>query len=261
MKSIWFVLTLALFVSCTVNKQKSLEIDTTVIGDSLDNGHALMVKSNKYINNNLNIFVRDSCLREVIYESIMDNLQKGRIRNRKYYPESIVLGHLEEDTIVGNFDGLGIDTLYIDSKECGCQDTPFCIHAEKEGTIKYYLVSKSGRIPNIQLFAADCLPPRIVNEGDLDGDGKTEIGYMYTWLTSQWRCYRILAFHKNEWRYLINPNEEYMSTSRAFRLSGYEIAEPGTEKGTVLIHYLPEGLNQIVRDTIVKPTYIRIEDN
>ena len=49
MKSIWFVLTLALFVSCTVNKQKSLEIDTTVIGDSLDNGHALMVKSNKYI--------------------------------------------------------------------------------------------------------------------------------------------------------------------------------------------------------------------
>jgi hypothetical protein len=69
-----------------------------------------------------------------------------------------------------------------------------------------------------------------------------------------------LTFHKKEWRYLIDPQEEYMSTSRVFRLSGNEIAERGKKKGTILVHYLPEGLNQSVHDKIIIPSYVKIDD-
>lgn len=167
--------------------------------------------------------------------AIMENLKKARVANRNYCPESVVLGHIEEDTIIGCFNGKDIDTLFVEARECECFGTDQCNHDESE-RVKYYLVSKSMRLPEIQLFAVYWDPPRIVNEGDLDGNGTTEVGYMHTWHSSQWRCYRIFTWYENEWVYLIDPNEEYMETSQSFRLSGYGIAEPGKEKGTVLIH-------------------------
>ena len=260
MKSIWFVVAISFITSCSAEKNRSNVSgkDSTNIVDSSVQHNKLNcgVKSLDVVSS----VVKNSEIKDFLYKCIDENLQKGRIHDREYYPESIVLGHLEEDTIVGNFDGKGVDTLYVDSEECGCDDYLSCEHAQRDERIKYYLVSKSCRLPKIRLLAAQYMPPRIVNEGDLDGDGKSEIGYMYTWGTSQWRTYRILTWHKKQWSYLIDPNEEYMSTSRMFRLSGYEIVEKGRKKGTVLIHFLPEGLNQEVRDTIVRPKYIRIDD-
>lgn len=69
----------------------------------------------------------------------------------------------------------------------------------------------------------------------------------------------------NEWRYLVQG--DYLDTPEWFRHSGVEVAEPGTQKGTVLIHHCYEGYNEIkeeriveIRDTIVKPTYNQIKD-
>ena len=265
MKSVCYVFLLLLMMSCSANKTSSVPGNDSVSVNEVikdENGSALKIDYNSYVRqlDVVQMVVRDSSFREFFYKCISDNLQKGRINNRSYYPESIVLGHLEEDTIVGNFDGQGVDTLYVEPYCCGCKEFPSCEHVDYDDKIKYYLVSKSGRVPKTRLLAADCNPPRIVNEGDLDGDGTSEIGYMCTWMTSQWRNYRILTYHKNEWKYLIDPNEEYMSTSRMFRFSGHDIVEKGRKKGTVLIHFLPEGLNQEVHDTIVRPTYIRIDD-
>ena len=205
--------------------------------------------------------IHDRDLKDFLYMGINESLKEGRKKNRNYYPESVVLGHLEEDTIVGNFNGEGIDTLYIKPETCGCAIFLRCIHAENDENIKYYLVSKSGRIPKVQLLAHPLMPPRVVNEGDLDGNGTCDVGYMYTWDSSQWRNYRILTFYRGEWRYLIDPQKEYMSTSRMFRLSGHEIAEKGKKKGTIRIHYLPEGMNQSIHDATVKPTFTKIDDN
>ena len=170
------------------------------------------------------------------------------------------MGHLEEDTIIGKFDGKHIDTLYVASEECGCRDAPFCKHADNWERRIYYLMSKSGRFPRVRLLSVDSQSPRIVNEGDLDGNGTSEIGYMYTWLTSQWRCYRILTWYHNKWVYLINPNEEYMETSLVFRLSGAEVAEPGNKKGSVLIHTIRNFKDKEISDTLVTPSFTLIDD-
>ena len=263
MNNIRFLFIIAVIISCSTNNNGSVsENDSTAIIGAIKKDFSPKYDYKSY-DRQLDVVqmtVKDSSLKDFLYKCISENLKKGRIKNRNYYPESIVLGHLEEDTIVGNFDGLGVDTLYIESRTCNCKDFLSCKHSEKNEVIKYYLVSKSRRTPPIRLLAADCNPPRIVNEGDLDGNGTSEIGYMGTWTTSQWRSYRILTFHKKGWRYLIDPHDEYLSTSRAFRLSGHDIVERGKKKGTILVHFLPEGLNQSVHDTIVKPSYVLIDD-
>lgn len=46
-----------------------------------------------------------------------------------------------------------------------------------------------------------------------------------------------------------------------FRQSGFEVAEPGLAKGTVLVHYLNWDIleaGEEEKDTIVKPTFSRI---
>ena len=129
----------------------------------------------------------------------------------------------------------------------------------------YYLSSNNKKIPKIELYGCDAAPPKLVNEGDLDGNGTCEVGYIHTWIMSQWRYYRIFSLVKNEWRYLVEG--DYLDTPEWFRHSGVEVAESGKKKGTVLIHHYYEGYDEIkeeriaeIRDTIVIPTFNIIDD-
>lgn len=168
-----------------------------------------------------------------------------------------ISGHNEQDTIVGNFTGHGIDTLYVKTTSRK-KNTDLGIN-------DYYLVSNNPKIPRIKLYGCDEIQPMLVNEGDLDGNGTTEVGYLHTWINSQWRQYRIFTLVGNEWRYLVVG--DYLSTQYDFRQSGLEVAKPGKEKGTVLINYLyddyvferDERVREF-RDTIVRPTFDRITD-
>lgn len=168
---------------------------------------------------------------------------------------NMIDGHDEQDTIVGNFTGKGIDTLYV------CYD-PTKGDAEEW---QYYAESNNKAIPRLNLWGCDFVQPKLVNEGDLDGNGTCEVGYLHTWINSQWRYYRILTLVKGEWRYLVKG--DYLDTPESFRHSGMEVAEKGGKKGTILIHYAYEGLDNEgkewifeIRDTIVKPTYSKIDD-
>lgn len=170
--------------------------------------------------------------------------------------------HNEQDTIVGNFTGKGIDTLYVEMVE----NPKYNVNSDDMGQkYIYYLSSCNKRIPKIELYGCDAAAPKLVNEGDLDGNGTCEVGYIHTWTMSQWRYYRIFSLVKNEWRYLIEGN--YLDTPEWFRHSGVEVAEPGKQKGTVLIHYSYEGYDEVkedriveIRDTIVTPTFSIIND-
>ena len=69
-----------------------------------------------------------------------------------------------------------------------------------------------------------------------------------------------IAANGGEWRNLIDG--DYLSTCGMFRQSGFEVAEPGLAKGTVLVHYFNWDLweaGEDVKDTIVKPTFSRID--
>ena len=165
--------------------------------------------------------------------------------------------HDEQDTIVGNFTGQGMDTLFV--------ETIYKDDLGTEESVEYFMRSTDRRIPKLRLYGCLAASPKLVNEGDLDGNGTCEVGYLHTWMMSQWRYYRIFTLVNNEWRYLVKG--DYLDTSEWFRHAGVEVAEPGKTKGTILIHYPYEGYDpqkdswvNDVRDTIVTPTFSKIDD-
>lgn len=171
-----------------------------------------------------------------------------------------VKGHKEENFIVGNFTGLGMDTIFI-------ADTPLreLSNAERKrlgfglgnGTESYpirYAVSNNSDIPPVEVYS----PSGLVLEGDVDGDGKDEWGYLYEWMTSQWRQYRIYNYDSKTktWRHLYYG--DLLDTSEFVRSSGVDIVEKGPRPGFIKINYDTGGLKCELKDTIVKPTYTRI---
>lgn len=167
-----------------------------------------------------------------------------------------IVAHNERDTIVGNFTGNGIDTLFVEAVASTSENADY--------PVTFYLSSTNLNIPQIELYGCTEAPPKLVNEGDLDGNGTCEVGYLHTWTTSQWRYYRIFTLVGNEWRNLVDG--DYLDTPEWFRNSGVEIAEPGEQSGIILIHYAYDGYDEavdsivkVVRDTIVAPTFSFID--
>lgn len=204
----------------------------------------------------MDIFFKDEI--EVLDEKIdLNEVIHNYEFNEFMHSINTVDAHNEKDTIIGNFTGTSIDTLYVD-KVVGHND-------EKYKLTEFFLRSTNIKIPSIEIYGYADVPPKLVNEGDLDGNGTSEVGYLHTWMNSQWRYYRILTLVNNEWRYLIDG--DFLDTPEWFRHTGVEIAEPGKKKGTVLIHHYYEGYDSNIdervfeiRDTIVSPTFISITD-
>lgn len=117
----------------------------------------------------------------------------------EFYSNS-VKGHIEKDTIVGNFTGNGIDTLYVSVSVKHLFDE----EVEIEEFVGYYAKSNNPALPTIELYGSLQSQPKLVYEGDVDGDGKDEWGYLHTWISSQWRYYRIYNYDdsRKEWRFL-----------------------------------------------------------
>lgn len=189
-----------------------------------------------------------------------ESVDSGDLFNQK---ETIIVvygnsvkGHVEKDTIVGNFTGNSIDTLYVLVK--------FDEKAEIEERVTYWAKSNNPALPAIELYGCLGSQPKLVYEGDVDGDGKDEWGYLHTWLTSQWRQYRIYNYDniRKEWRFLYydvgGGKVSLLDTSEDVRSSGFDIVEKGPAPGLIKINYGSGYPKFELRDTIVKPTYTRI---
>lgn len=167
-----------------------------------------------------------------------------------------VKGHVEKDTIVGNFTGNDIDTLYVAVK--------FNEKAGVEERVKYYAKSNNPALPTIELYGCLELQPKLVYEGDVDGDGKDEWGYLHTWLNSQWRYYRIYNYNnsRKEWTFLYYDagcdGQSLLNTPEYVRSSGVDIVEKGPSPGLIKINYSSSGMKCELQDTVVRPTYTRI---
>lgn len=169
-----------------------------------------------------------------------------------------VKGHKEEPRITGNFTGNGIDTLYV------VEEVIDSIH-EMDERYKFYAKSNNPQLPTIELFGCGYATPQLVYEGDVDGDGKDEWGYLHTWLNSQWRYYRIYNFDNKtgKWRFLYYDTGEngisLLDTPEYVRSSGIDLVEKGPKPGYIKINYGTYGPDEYeIRDTIIKPTYTPI---
>lgn len=167
----------------------------------------------------------------------------------EYYLNS-VKGHKEEPMIIGNFTGFGIDTIYVKEETSD-------IHDMYEG-YKFYAKSSNPILPVVEMYGCGYATPMLVYEGDVDGDGKDEWGYLHTWLNSQWRQYRIYSFDTKSktWKHLYYG--DLLDTPEYVRASGVDIVEKGPKPGYIKINYGTWGVECELRDTIVKATYTPI---
>lgn len=171
-----------------------------------------------------------------------------------------VKGHREERMITGNFTGLGIDTIYVVEEEIDSIDNMY-------ERYRFYAKSNNPELPIIEMFGCGYATPLLVYEGDIDGDGKDEWGYLHTWLNSQWRYYRIYNYDnkRKEWRFLYYDagceGQSVLDTPEYVRASGVDIVEKGPKPGFIKIYYGTWGAECELRDTIVKPTYTRISED
>ena len=195
-----------------------------------------------------------------IYGSRMIRNKEGDV----YYINS-VKGHDEQDTIIGNFTGQGIDTLYVETvglDECFESSSVDC-----DTIVKYYMASSNPNLGKVELLGYYGLAPKLVNEGDLDGNGTCEVGYLPVWRLSQWRIYHLFTYHNGKWANLIDPDFEIkdslgtdfiLETGYLIRGSGKEIAEPSGRKGWIKINYQTQGVGQSIKDTLVCPDFSEI---
>ena len=52
------------------------------------------------------------------------------------------------------------------------------LHELDDELVKYYMVSTNPSLGQLELQGYATLSPRLVNEGDLEGDGTSEVGYL-----------------------------------------------------------------------------------
>ena len=98
-----------------------------------------------------------------------------------------------------------MDTLYVCMKENFPQELeqPYSLEDFLEYQ-HYYARSNNPDIPDVEIFGMPYGAPQLVFEGDLDGDGKDEWGFLPVWMNSQWRTYRVFNYDeiKKMWRHL-----------------------------------------------------------
>ena len=151
-----------------------------------------------------------------------------------------------DDTLIGNFTGHGIDTVWTVVKESG---DPYCLYTLLlKSTIKGL---EETRFDFNTFFGC-------VFEGDLDGNGTDEIGMAISEGFTYWMSYQVFTVIDNRWQYLtpcchINSGEADFDS----------LASPTGQKGYIRLRSVcdirdeEEGdwLGWAYRDTIVQASY------
>lgn len=107
------------------------------------------------------------------------------------------------DTIVGKFDGINVDTLI--AEPLGAKTdmgSPDDIYSGRYYNWRIY--TKRGTVKDLVLENTT-IGIKFVKEGDVDGDGKDEWGFVTKWPTSNWMVYRLYHNEHGKWDLLIEP--------------------------------------------------------
>jgi len=152
--------------------------------------------------------------------------------------------------VIGNFTGHGLDSIWIVERI----DTVFndCIE------YNYHTMSNNPILPSVELYGRSSQCAFIVNEGDLDGDGKDEWGWMRGSFSSCGEIeYHIVHLEGKKW------TEFTVEFDAETRFSEIDLVKKGPKKGALIISFLywPEypTPNKILgMDTIFQPEYTEV---
>jgi hypothetical protein len=165
------------------------------------------------------------------------NFDKGTIQKVKKsycsrdsigYYVNYIKGFPTERSITGDFNGNGkIDTMEMDFDAIWEK-----IHKEKIDVISldgFDFIFSDKTIPKLEVWGNPCYT--IKNEGDLDGDGGDEIGFLYGWDVSGCRSYTVFTLKNNKWEMLI----EGVFLPEVMRMMGIVPVEKDPEQEGVIL--------------------------
>jgi hypothetical protein len=152
---------------------------------------------------------------------------KGILRGEGRYI-NYIKGFPIDKTITGDFNGDGkIETMEMDWESINKKI--------EKGEISYSeiedfdFIFSDKKIPKLNVWGNSDYT--IKNEGDLDGDGADEIGFLYGWATSACRTYTVFTLKNNKWEKLI----EGVQLTHDMRAAGIVPVEKDLEQEGVIL--------------------------
>lgn len=156
------------------------------------------------------------------------------------------------DTLIGRFNGIDIDTLI-----CEPIDS---LSSKEDGHnggyhYKWRVYTTKGSVKD--LFIGYTIGIDLVYEGDLDGNGTEEWGYVTQWPTSNWIRYNIFMVKNKEWEYLIEPTSIFLGDidiTNSGTITSDEIAQRSKKKGFVNIKFsdIRNDGEFLLKDTLIR---------
>lgn len=147
------------------------------------------------------------------------------------------------DTLVGKFNGIDIDTLIAEpidtTKEHGMWD--WKIYG-KLNSVDTLIITKRFRVKMIQ-------------EGDLDGNGTAEFGIRREIEHGTWDGYFIYTYNNGEWQYLINPIWTYSTHFYEELNNGNDVAEKTDNPNIIKVKFSDvrnDGEDFLIIDTLIQ---------
>ena len=129
------------------------------------------------------------------------------------------------DTLIGNFNGLEIDTLIAEPI-----DTTI-----NRGLWHWRINSASGTIASMTIKGR--FDVKFTTEGDLDGNGTDEFGIRSEKESGTWDSYMVYTYQENEWKYLIQPIWTYSTHFYETLNNGADVVQPTNQKGMVKVRF------------------------
>lgn len=155
------------------------------------------------------------------------------------------------DTLIANFNGLEIDTLI-----CEPMDS---INPDYKGFhYKWRVFTKNNSVKPL-IIDHKTIGIHFVYEGDLDGNGTDEWGYVTEWETSNWMCYHAFTNVNGEWQHIIEPTSIWLphldpQDSLSYRISKEDILQSSEDSGFLKVKFSDvrnNGEDFLIIDTLI----------
>ncbi len=155
------------------------------------------------------------------------------------------------DTLIGNFNGLEIDTLI-------CEPMDSLNPNYKGFHYKWRVFTKNKTVKDL-ILENKTIGIHFVYEGDLDGNGTDEWGYVTEWETSNWMCYHAFTNINGEWQHIIEPTTIWLphldpQDSISYRISKEDILQPSDNSGFLKVKFSDvrnNGEDFLIVDTLI----------
>jgi len=159
--------------------------------------------------------------------------------------------------LIGNFTGMGIDTLHVIPAETNAYARYLTLTAQLENAgsetsewerqewqdeldglydmlYDFEIVSSDPSVSAIPFKNGSFRSfPKLVAEGDLDGDGLDEVGCLREQDAGAEQAYRIYTWRNGQWRFLVPT----LSAAGQMYPPGFDIAQPTGKRGKVRVFY------------------------